>query len=69
MGEIIIRYLSMPCSIEACTATDSNDDYNIYINSNLSFQEQEKAKQHELSHIQQNHFYSNKTAAVCESEV
>ena len=69
MNDVILRYKEMPLSVEAFTVTDENDDYNIYINSSLCYSTQEKAKQHELAHIQQNHFYSNKTAAVCESEV
>ena len=69
MNDVILRYKEMPLSVEAFTVTDENDDYNIYINSSLCYSTQEKAKQHERSHIKQNHFYSNKTAAVCESEV
>lgn len=69
MGEIILRYLDMPYSCKAFTATDENGDYNIYINAKLGIFEQEKAKQHELSHIQQNHFYSDKSVIKCEIEV
>ena len=32
MGDIIIRYISMPASIRAYTLTDHNDDYNVYVN-------------------------------------
>lgn len=69
MNDVIVRYKEMPLSVEAFTVTDENDDYNVYINSALGFSTQEKAKQHELSHIRQNHFYSNKPTAVCEKEV
>lgn len=69
MGEIIIRYVNMPLSVKAYTLTDSNDDYNIYINSKLGIAEQEKAKHHELSHINKNHFYLNKSVIKCETEV
>ena len=69
MNEIIIRYQDKPSGCKAVTATDENGDYNIYINSKLGIMEQEKAKQHELSHINKNHFYSLKSAVSCETEV
>lgn len=69
MGEIIIRYIDMPNTIKAYTATDANNDYNVYINSNLCFDAQEQAKQHELEHIKKSHLYSSKTAKQCEAEV
>lgn len=69
MGEIIIRYIDMPNTVKAYTATDSNDDYNIYINANLCWQAQEQAKRHELEHIKKKHFFSSKPVKVCEDEV
>lgn len=69
MGEIIIRYIPLPCTIQGYTATDANNDYNIYINSNIGYAAQEKAKAHELAHIKNGHLFSEQSAAVCESEV
>ena len=51
MGEIIIRYVCLPPSIKAYTLTDSNDDYNIYVNSALNSIRQQQAVDHELRHI------------------
>lgn len=59
MGEIIIRYVGLPPSIKAYTLTDSNDDYNIYVNSALSSIRQQQAVDHELRHIKADHFYSD----------
>lgn len=69
MGDIILRYIPLPLSVPAYTATDSNDDYNVYINSLLSYSAQEKAKNHELEHIHRNHFHTNKPVRQCEQEV
>lgn len=69
MGEVIIRYVNLPLSVKAYTLTDPNDDFNIYINSNHSIDEQEKAKAHELSHIEKGHFFNGQSASMCESEV
>ena len=69
MGEIIIRYIDLPLSVNAYTVTDSNNDYNVYINARLGIYEQVKAKKHELDHINKQHFYQNKKAYLCESEI
>ena len=58
----------MPVIVPAVTSTDENGDYNVYINSNLSFIAQERAKKHELEHINRNHFYRNSSVAQDEAE-
>ena len=68
MGDIIIRYVKLPASIKAYTLTDDNDDYNVYVNSALNSIEQKKALQHELRHIEGDHFFRGSTVASDEKE-
>ena len=59
MEDIIVRYVSLPPSVKACTVADENNDYNIYINSCLSKRERKRAISHELTHIHSGHFLSS----------
>lgn len=52
MDDIIVRYIDLPYRVPAAVKRDENDDYNVYINSHLSYGEQEQAKKHELNHIE-----------------
>lgn len=69
MNEIIVRYQDLPVSVKSFTLTDENDDYNIYINSNLDTFQQREAYNHELLHIKNNHFYRDTTAAIDEADI
>ena len=60
MGEVIIRYLDMPCSAKGLVREDAEGDYNIYINSRLPVDVQEKALRHELNHIKNYDFDRDK---------
>lgn len=51
MSDYWIRYVNLPCTVKGITIQDSTGFYNIYINSLLSSEEQEKALKHELKHI------------------
>ena len=54
--DCIIRLLDMPCSVKAMTALDEDGYFNIYLNSKLSREEQQKAVMHELVHIRKDDF-------------
>ncbi len=51
MGTVIIRYTDMPCYVKGYVAEDGDGDYNVYINSRLPCDVQQKALAHELDHI------------------
>lgn len=57
MTEVIIRLLDLPYDTKAFTAVDGNGDYNLYINARYSHETQKIAHDHELVHINQDHFY------------
>ena len=58
MNDYIVRYISLPCTVKGVTVMDKDGFYNIYINSQLSFEEQKKAIRHELQHIDREDFYN-----------
>ena len=68
MGDIIIRYVRLPASIRAYTLTDNNDDYNVYVNSALNSIERQKAIDHEIRHINGEHFFRATSVTTDEKE-
>lgn len=66
MENIIIRTIPLPSSVRAFTVADESGDYNIYINSLLSFEQQIKSFKHEAVHIENGDFYKEMTAAEIE---
>ena len=65
MMEYCVRYINLPVSIRGITVLN-NGFYNIYINAKLSYEEQQRAIRHELTHVKRNDFYSE--AAIEEIE-
>ena len=57
MGEIYIRGIDLPPTINGVTVLDADGNYNIYINTALGYNAQRKAACHELAHIRKDHFY------------
>lgn len=57
MGDIFIRGIHFPLTIEGATALDSDGNYNVYINTLLSEKTQKRTIRHELNHIRKEHFY------------
>ncbi len=68
MDDIIYRLVKLPNKINAVTVIDENGDYNVYINENLTYEEQLKSYKHEKKHIKKNHFYQDKAIDKCEKE-
>lgn len=68
MESEILRLAPLPARINAVTVVDANGDFNIYVNSNLSFEEQRRAYDHELEHIRREHFFTDKPVEECERE-
>lgn len=68
MDEITCRIIDLPSRVNAVTVVDENGDFNVYVNSKLSYEEQQKAYRHECRHIRKNHFYREKPVWRCEQE-
>lgn len=64
--DCIVRLLDLPCSVKAVTALDEDGCANIYINSKLSREEQQKAAKHELAHVSRDDFHNTTDIYACE---
>lgn len=64
--DCIVRLLDLPCSVKAVTALDEDGCANIYINSKLSREEQQKAARHELAHVSRDDFRNDTDIHACE---
>lgn len=67
-NDIFIRYCSLPPSVRAVTIPNTDGTFDIYINSCLPEEWQQKALDHELKHIQMGHFYNEDPVTVNERE-
>ena len=65
---IIVRYIPLPHTIYGVTLPDYNGDFNVYINSKLPDQKQKEAVEHEIKHIELDHFYSDEPVRLNELE-
>ena len=57
MGDIFIRGIEFPFTVEGATVLDADGNYNVYINTLLSYETQQRTAKHELAHIRKEHFY------------
>lgn len=55
-----VRYAPFPQCVEAVTLPNNDGTFDIYVNDCLSPCKQKKALEHELNHIERNHFYNDK---------
>ena len=58
MDQINVRYIDLPAKIKGFVKTDSDGNYNVYINVNLGYYEQKKTLDHELKHIKNDDFFN-----------
>jgi Zn-dependent peptidase ImmA (M78 family) len=68
MQDIFIYNIAMPSKIEGLTLYRDND-YIVLVNNQLSQETQNRAIQHEISHINENHIYDCRNVGICEMEV
>lgn len=54
-----VREICLPRHINAVTSPNDDGTFDIYINTALSPCEQRAALEHELNHIEKNHFYDD----------
>lgn len=64
---VFIRLADLPETVKAITVP-SCDGFNVYVNSKYTCEVQKEACQHEIEHIQQNHFYRNSDVLILENE-
>ena len=55
-GDCSIRYIALPATVRAMTVRDGDGHYNIYINTQLSAEQQQDALLHEMQHLLRDDF-------------
>ena len=58
MYDVYVKLLKLPHKVKGVTVDDSDGAYLVFINSEISEDEQKNALMHELNHIKCSHFYS-----------
>jgi len=56
MDDVFVRCLPLPTTIKGLTVLDSEGNYNVYLNSRLTYEANRATLQHELQHILNNDF-------------
>lgn len=56
MDGIYLRYLSLPPTVKGLTIQDEEGNYNIYLNSRLTYEAHTETLKHEINHITNNDF-------------
>lgn len=69
MEELIVRAIPLPIHVRAFTIPDGEGDYNIYLNSNLTDEQQKKSLRHEKLHIVNGDFGSSEPASDIEKRL
>ena len=65
--DYIVRYIILPITVKGVTVMDCDGFYNIYINANLSSEEQKRTIAHEMEHIARGDFFNYGTLEEVES--
>jgi len=68
MDEIILRYVNLPLTIKG-KVMYGEDCYNIYLNCNLTRENNRKTLLHEIKHIKKNHLFSENSVVLLEREI
>lgn len=62
-----VRFVNLPLTTKGVTVEDANGFFNIYINENLSVEQQQAALEHELKHIIRGDFDNKKSLRDAET--
>lgn len=68
MNQIFIRGIGLPGRVRGVTVMAPDDDFIVFVNTNLCPDTQKAAVEHELRHIRKNHFYNGDPVVVNELE-
>ncbi len=66
--QYFVRYLDFPATVEGVTVPNDDGTFDIYISRNLSDARRRECLEHELRHINLDHFYSPRPVPALESE-
>jgi hypothetical protein len=69
MDNVFVRLDDMPIKVKGYVVLDANGDYNVYINKDLSYDQQMKALAHEIIHIDNEHLRVMLPVMECEEQI
>lgn len=67
-NNIFVRSVPLPEAVRAVVLPNNDGTFDIYINSNLPDELQQRALTHEMEHIRRDHFYNNDPVWLNEQE-
>lgn len=68
MDNVFVRLDDMPVKVKGYVVLDANGDYNVYINKDLSYDQQMTALAHEIIHIDNEHLRVQLPIMECEEQ-
>lgn len=68
MYDVFIRKIPLPVPVEGVVLPNPDMSCDIYVNSRLCPEKQEKAVNHELEHIRRDHLYDIRPVWIVEGE-
>jgi hypothetical protein len=69
MDNVYVRLEGMPAKLKGYVVLDANGDYNVFINKDLSYDQQMEALAHEVMHIDCEHLRVQMPIMECEEQV
>lgn len=67
LDDFCVRFIDMPLNTKGVTVEDENGFFNVYINKNLSAEQQNFALEHEIKHIRRGDFDNKKSLHEAET--
>ncbi len=68
MDRIFIRGIALPGSVRGASVKTDDDDFVVFVNTNLCPAAQKRAARHEIRHIRLEHFYNQEPVVINEIE-
>ena len=68
VNQIFIQGADMPSKVRCVTIAAPDDDFMVFVNTNLCPDTQAKAAAHEIRHIRLDHFYNQEPVVINEIE-
>lgn len=67
--DLNVQLIKMPCKIKATVTVNDDDSYTIFLNKNISAEQQRAAALHELRHIARGDLFSEDSVEGIENRI
>ena len=68
MNDYYVRVIGLPRTVDGVTVPNGDGSFSIYINARLSERQQRETLEHELRHVERDHFYTDRDLRLVEQE-